>query len=123
MHRAAVAAHLIHHVEREHHRDAELHELHREIEIALEIRRVDDVDDAVGMRMQQEITRDDLLIRVRRERVDARQIRHARLGMQAHLPILAVDRHAGEIPHMLVRACELIEERRLAAVLIADERE
>ena len=120
---AAVRPHLVHHVQREHHRDAELHDLHREIEIALEVRRVDDVDDAVRMRVQEEIARDDLLIRIRRQRVHAREIRHARVRVQLHLPVLAVDRHAREIADVLVRARQLVEERRLAAVLVADERE
>ena len=41
--------------------------------------------------------------------------------MGADDTVLALHRHTGEVAHMLVGAGELVEERRLAAVLVADE--
>ena len=35
--------------------------------------------------------------------------------------VLPIHRHAGEVPHVLVGARELVEERRLSAVLVADQ--
>ena len=37
--------------------------------------------------------------------------------------VLPVDRHAGEIAYVLVRTGELVEQGRLAAILVACERE
>ena len=45
-HRAAVAAHLVHHVQRQHHGGVQLHELHRQVEVALDVGGIHDVDDA-----------------------------------------------------------------------------
>ena len=42
--------------------------------------------------------------------------------MAFDLAVLAVDGHAGEIADVLVGARELVKQRRLAAVLVADER-
>ena len=46
-HGAAIVAHLIHHVQGEHHRHIELHQLHRQIQVSLNIRRIDDIDNAL----------------------------------------------------------------------------
>ena len=48
VHRATIALHLVHHVQGKHHRYAEFHELHGEIEITLYISRVNNVYDAQG---------------------------------------------------------------------------
>ena len=49
IHRTAVSAHLVHHVERKHHRDMHLKKLQRQIEISLDIRRVHNVDDPIRL--------------------------------------------------------------------------
>lgn len=59
---AAVCLYLVHHVKRQHHGNAELHDLHGEVHVALDVGAVDDVDDAVRLRLQQEIARDDFLL-------------------------------------------------------------
>ena len=122
VHRAAVAGQLVHHVQRHDHRHVHLQQLHRQIQIALDVRRVDDVDDGLGLSLQHEIARDELLARIRRHRIDARQVGDQRVLLPADLAVLAVDRHAGEIAHVLVGAGQLVKERRLTAVLVADER-
>ena len=81
-----------------------------------------DVDDAVGLLLQDEIAGHDLLAGIGRERVDARQIGDSGLGMAADDAVLAVHRHAGEIAHVLVGTRQLVEQRRLAAVLVAGQR-
>ena len=119
----AVLGDLVHHVERDDHGYVELHELEREVEISLDVGGVEDVDDRVGLVVEDELTGDDLLARVGRERVDTREVRDRRLGMAAHLAVLAVDRDSREVAHVLVGAGQLIEERGLAAVLVTGERE
>ena len=59
--RAAVAAHLVHHVQCEHDRRVQLHQLHCEIEVALDVRRIGNVDDACRLLLENELARDDFL--------------------------------------------------------------
>ena len=42
-HRATAAAHLIHHIQRKHHRNVQLHQLERKIQISLDIGRINDI--------------------------------------------------------------------------------
>ena len=60
-HRAAVAAHLVHHVQRQHHGGVQLHELHGQVEVALDVGGIHDVDDAGGLFADDELPGDDLL--------------------------------------------------------------
>lgn len=87
----------------------------------LDVGRVDDVDDRVGARVEDELAAHDLLARVGAERVDAGQVGDGGLGMVADLTVLAVDGDAREVAHMLVRPGQAIEEGRLSAVLVARE--
>ena len=119
----AVGGHLIHHVEGEHHRYAQLHQLHGEIEVAGQVGRIDDVDDAARLFPEDKLAHDQLLARIRRHGVDAWQVGHQRIGMPADDAVLAVDCYAGEVAHVLVCAGELVKERRLAAVLVAGKGE
>ena len=45
----AAGAHLVHHIQRQDHRDVQLHQLQGQVEVALQVGGVDDVDDGVGM--------------------------------------------------------------------------
>ena len=119
--RAAVGEHFVHHVEREHHRTVELHELHREVEIALDVRRVDDVDDRLRGFLQDEFARDDFFVCVGRERIDPGKVGDERVVVPDDAPVLAVDRDPGEVPDVLIGPRQTIEERRFSAVLIARE--
>ena len=118
---SAVASHFVHHIESQHHGDAKLHELHGEVEVALDVGGIDDVDDAVGMVFQDEATADDFLARVGAEAVDAREVGDGGIGMSLDGAVLAVDGDAREVADVLLAARQLVEERRLSAVLIADE--
>ena len=116
---AAIGRDLVHHVKGDDHRPIELHELEREVEVALDIGGVDDVDHRVGLRLENKLAAHNFLARIRRERVNAGKIGYRRLGMIANLAILAIDRHAGEVAHVLVGAGKAVEERGLAAILVA----
>ena len=120
--RTAVAAHLVHHVQRKHHRHVQLHELQRQIQIAFDVRRIGDVDDAGRLFGQDEPAGHALLVGVRRERVNARQVGDFGVRMSLDRAALAVDGHAGEVADVLIGAGQLIEQRRLAAVLVPRER-
>ena len=119
VHGAAVGRYLVHHVERDDHGAIELHELQRQIQIALDVGGIDDVDNRIGVLIKDELAADNLFARVRRQRIDAGKVGDARLGMVANGAVLAVNRHTGKIADMLVGARQLVEQRSLAAVLVA----
>ena len=123
VHGAAVGRHLVHHVERDNHRAIELHKLQRQVQVTLDVGGVDDIDDGVGVLIQDKLAAYDLLARVRRQRVNAGQVGNACLGVVADGAIFAVDRHARKVTDMLVGARQLVEQRGLAAVLVAGEGE
>ena len=122
VHGAAVFGHLVHHVERDDHREMHFQKLHREVQVALDIRGIDDIHDRVRVLVHDEVARHDLLVRIRRHGVDARQVGDTCIGIPLDGTVLAVHGHAGEIAHMLVRARQPVEQRSLAAVLVAHER-
>lgn len=121
--RAAVALDLIHHVEGQHHRAVEFHELHREIEVAPDVGCIDDVDDAARLLAEDEPAADDLFLAIGAHGVDARQVGDVGIGMSADDAVLTVDGDAGEVAHTLIGAGELVVERGFPAVLITDKRE
>ena len=116
---AAVGAELIHHIKRHDHGNIQLDKLHTQIEIALDICSVHDIDDAVRVLVEQKIPRDDFFARIGGERIDARQVDDRYAAPPADLAVLALHRHAREVADMLVGAGQLVKERRLAAVLVA----
>ena len=120
---AAVGRHLVHHVQGKHHRHAQLHELHGEVEVAGEVGRVDDVDDAARLFIQKELARDQLFAGVRGHGVNARQVSHQRVAVAVDDAVLAVNRHAREVAYVLVGAGELVKQGGLAAVLVAGKGE
>ena len=73
------------------------------------------------MLVQDKLAAHNLFARVRRQGVNAGQVGNARLGMVADGTVFAVDRHAGKVTDVLVGARQLVEQRGLAAVLVAGE--
>ena len=61
IHRAAVADHFIHHVQRHHNGDIHFKQLHGQIHVPLDIGNVDDVDDALRLLVQDKVAGDQLL--------------------------------------------------------------
>ena len=120
---AAVAPHLIHHVQCQHHGHIQLQKLHGQIEIPLDIGGVHDVDDAGGLFVDDELPGNDLLAGIGGHGIDARQVGDLGVGVFPDGAALAVHRHAGEVAHMLVGAGQLIEQRGLSAVLVARQGE
>ena len=118
---ATVGGHLVHHVERDDHGAIELHKLQRQVQIALDVGGVDDIDDGIGMLVKDKLAAHNLLARVRRQGVNAGQVGNARLGVVTDSAVLAVDRHAGKVTDVLVGARQLVEQRGLTAVLVAGE--
>ena len=109
--RVAVFLDDVHHVHRHHHRQSEFGQLRREVEVALDVRAVDDVQDRVGVLLDEELARDLLLEGVRRERIDARQVLDDDVLMSFQDAFLLLDGDARPVADVLVRSRERIEER------------
>ena len=77
--RAAILPNLVHHVQRDDHRNIQLHQLHRQVQVPFNVCRVHDVDDALRMVVQNKLPGDNLLVRVGRHRINAGKICHQRI--------------------------------------------
>ena len=119
---AAVSGDLVHHVQGDDHRCLHLQQLHGEVEIALDVGGVDNVDDGFGLLIQNKIPGDQLFTGIGRHGIDSRQISNLGIGLTSDHTVLAVHRDAGEVPDVLVGAGQLVEQGRLAAVLVSDQR-
>ena len=118
---STIAFHLVHHVESQHHRYVELHQLHGQIEVAFDVGSINDIDDPARITFQDEATADDLFAGVGTEAVNARKIGHDGIWVTFDDAIFAVDCHTRKVADMLLATRQLIEKSRLSAVLIADE--
>ena len=121
VHIAAVADHLIHHIECYHHRQSHLEQLHRQIQIPPDTGHIHDIYDRLGLFLQDKIPGNDLFTGIRRHGIDARQVRDQRPLLSADLSILAIDRNPRKVSDMLVRSGQLVKQRGLSAVLVADQ--
>ena len=119
--RVAVFLDDVHHVDRNHHRQSEFGQLRREVEVALDVRAVDDVQDRVGVLLDEELARDLLLEGVRRERIDARQVLDDDVLMSFQDAFLLLDGDARPVADVLVRSRERIEERRLTRIGVSGQ--
>ena len=118
----AALLHDVHHVQCHDYRLTQLQQLQGEIEAALERARVHDVYYDVHIAAEDEVAGNRLLHRVARQRVGARQIHEVDVhALEAHMPLYLLDRDARPVGHLQVRARVGVEERRLAAVRVADE--
>ncbi len=118
----AIFAHDVHHVDGNHHRNAQLGQLCRQVKIALQVRTVDDIEDSIRRFIQQILTRDNLFQCIWRERVNARQVRYNDVIMLLELAFLLFYRDTRPVSNKLVGASQRIEQRCLAAVRIARQR-
>ena len=111
-----VLADQIHHVDGNDHRDAQLQQLGGEVKVALDVGAVDDIQNSVRAVIDQILTGDDLLQRVGRQRIDARQVLDDDLLVALQNALLALDGDARPVADVLIRAGKIIEQRGLAAV-------
>ena len=115
----AVLAHDVHHVDGDDDRDAELGELGGQVQVSLEVRAVDDVQDDVRAFADQVISGDHFLQRVGGKGVNARQVGHDHAAVLFQLAFLFLDRDARPVAHELVGAGERVEQGSLTAVRVA----
>ena len=117
----------INHVHRQHRRPLELQHLAEQVEVALEVRGVEDRDHRVdrGQALaatQKDFHRNRLVARSRREAIQAGQIHQVpAAAVVLHLAGLLLHRHAGVVAHVLMETGQRAEERRLAGIGVADQ--
>ena len=116
-----VSAHFIHHVEGDDHGNVHFQELYSQIQIALNICGVNDIDDRMRFFVEYKFAGDQFLTAVGGHGINAGQVRDKRVGIMADRTVFTADGHAGKVADMLVGSCELIEQCGLAAVLISHQ--
>ena len=115
----AVLAHQVDHVHSHDHRDAQLDQLGGQVQVALDVGAVDDVQDGVGLLLDQISTGDDFLQRVRRQRVDTGQVLDDDILVALQLAFLLFHGNAGPVADVLVGAGQVVEQGRFTAVRVA----
>ena len=109
----------IHHVDGDDHGDAELSELGGEIQVTLEVRAVDDVQDRVGTLGDEVVTGDDFLQRVGGQGVNTGKVHDDHIIMLFQSALLLFHGDAGPVADKLIRAGQGVEKRRFTAVGVA----
>ena len=120
---AAVFPDLVHHIQGDDHGHPQGHQLQRQIEIALDIGGVHDIDDAVGLLLQQEIPGDDFFTGIGAQGIDARQIHQLTILYAPDGAGFLIHGDPGEIAHVLIGAGEGVKEGGFTAILVARQRE
>ena len=112
----------VYHVQSDHHRQSELEQLSGEIEVALQVACVDDVDDHVHALLEQKVSSDDLLLRICGQAVDPGEIDDAEDAIVGpDRALFALDGYARPVADVLVRAGELVENGGLPRVGVAHQ--
>ena len=109
----------IHHVERDNDRQTHFDQLRGQVEVALDVGRIDEVHDGVRLLVYEIVARYDLFQRVRRERVDTRQVSDADFLIGLELALFLLDRNARPVANVLRCTGQIVEHGRLAAVRVA----
>ena len=113
---------LVEHIERADHADVHVDELCGEVEVALQVGRIDDVDDDVRCLVYELFAHIEFLRAVGREAVRAGEVDEVELvAVVCGVAHLRIDRHARVVAHPLVCPGGEVEERCLAAVRVAHE--
>ena len=115
----AVLAHHVHHVDGDDNRDAELGELRGQVQVSLEVRAVDEVQNSVRTLTDQVVSRDDFLQRIGRKGINAGKVRDDNAAVLFQLAFLLLDRYARPVAYELVGAGERVEQRGFTAVRVA----
>ena len=115
----AVGTHLVHHIQCEYHRNVQLEQLHGQIQVALNVGSVRDIDDTIRFLVQDVIAGDNLLLRIGAQRIDPRQVDDRAIRLSADLPDLLLHRHAREVADMATHPRQGIEKRGFPAVLVS----
>jgi len=114
----------IHHVQGHNHGPAEFFQLQGQVQVALEIAGIDDIDDDVRLIFQDIVASDDFFDRVGRQGIDAWQIDQGeQIGTPPDHAHFLFDGHAGPVASGLTRASQAVEQGGFARIRIASQSE
>ncbi len=102
VYRAAVAAHFVHHIQCKDGRYFHFNQLQSQVKVAFDIRRVHNVDNAVRLFVQYKIPRDDFLVGIRADGINAGKVNNGAVFFFPNGADFLVDGHAGEVSDMLI---------------------
>ena len=117
----AVLAGHVDHVQRDDHRDSQLRKLGGQVEVALDVRRVHDVENRVRLLVDQIAAGHNFFQCIGGEAVNARQVLNDHVLRALEAALLLFDRHARPVAHVLVAAGQIVEQRGLATIRVARE--
>ena len=100
----AVLADEVDHVDSHDHGDAQLDELSGQVQVALDVGAINDVQDGIGLLLDQISTGDDLFQSVRRQGVDTGQVLDDDILLALQLAFLLLDGNAGPVADVLIRS-------------------
>ena len=109
----------IHHVDGHHDGDAQLGQLGGQVQVALQVGAVDDVQDGIGALTDQVITGDHFLQRVGGQGVNAGQVGDDHIIVLFQLAFFFLNGNAGPVADELIGAGQGIEQCGLATVGVA----
>ena len=109
IHCTAIIAHFIHHIQRQNHGNIHLNQLQSQIKISLDIGCIYDIDNAIGLFIQNKISGNDFLTGIGTDGIDSRQIHHRAILLPADFTDFLIYRYSGEIADMLIGACQLVK--------------
>ena len=104
------------HVEGGHDGQARLDDLESQVQVTLEIGGVDNLNDDIGLAAHEVVARALLLGAVRRQRVDAGEVRNGHALVAQELGFLFLNRDARPVANITVGTGNQVEQRGLAAV-------
>ena len=119
----AVLADHVHHVDGDNHGDAQLGQLGGQVQVTLQVRTVDDVQDGVGALGDQVVTGDHFLQGVGGQGVDTGQVHDGHVIVLLQLALFLLHRNAGPVAHELVGAGQRVEQGGLARVGVTCQRD
>ena len=114
-----VLADYVHHVDGDDHRDTQLGKLGGEVEVALQVGAVNDVQNGVGPFSHQIVTGHHLFQSVGGQGIDAGKVHDDYIVMLFQLAFLFLHGDAGPVAHELVGTGQGVEQGRLTAVRVA----
>ena len=117
----AVLLEQVGHVQRNDDRKTELENLSGQVQAALDIRGVNEVDHDVGTVVDQIVARTDLFGRIGRQRVNARQVGNDNVLVAEQLCLLLFDGYARPVSNVTIFAGDAVEQRGLTAVGVTGE--
>ena len=117
----AVLTDQVDHVDSHDHGDAQLDQLGGQVQVALDVGTIDDVQDGIRLLADQIAAGDDLFQSVRRQGVDTGQVLDDDILRAFQLTLFLLNGNAGPVADVLVRAGQCIEQGRFTAVRVAGQ--